>query len=474
MPNEGFDIDPTAVLDAGNQDDQNIDDQNVDDQNLDDQNVDDQNVDDQNADDKSGDDAADDADKSDDDKSGDDADKDDKAKGGKGDDDIDLRKAAKELRESLNKLREIDPKAAKALRSALGHDLAYQESFKTPQEARVFKAAVDAVGGPEAIAQMQEQIAYSQEIDSAAEVGDPKVLDTFAKDFPDGYKKLMPHYLDSVKKMDREAYAQAIQPHLIDNLEAAGVGNVLAALQEAAQNGDADAVKKIAANLAAWYGGQKQTAAKFRTDSANPEREKIDGEWKKLNDEKEKGFWGGVSKSINEKALPLLSSKTKPYLQNVPLGQQQAFLQSVTAEAIRRINGDKTYTAQDNALSKAKNRDANKIVAFRTAKFESVLEGAIEKVAKDFGYKPGQKPAAGAKPGAGKPGAGKPPVITGAGASSTNPQYVDPKFAPKFEDLDLAKMGGKDKALTFKIAGKGVPKSGPYKGRWISWRPKQA
>jgi hypothetical protein len=389
----------------------------------------------------------------------------------KGDDDVDLRKAAREIREGLNKLRDIDPRAAKMMRTALGHELAYQETFKTPQEARVFKAAVDAIGGTEALTQMQEQVAFSQEIDSLSEAGDPKVIETFAKDFPDGFKKLFPHYLDSIKKMDGEAYAKAIQPHLIDSLEATGLGNVLFSLKEAADSGDSRTVQKIASDIIYWYNSQKSAAAQFRSDATNPDKDKVNEEWQKINSEKEKMFESQWKKPVQEHSSAAIWKAGEPYVRNVPIGQQHAFFQAVISEIDRRLTSDSIYTSQENALMKSKNRDINKIVSFKKAKIDTVILPSIEKIAKDFGYK--QTPKQAVKPNGldkAKPLA----PVTGAGSSPTNPIYVDEARKPSVADRDIDKMGGRDKALSHQIAGRALMKSGPYRGRWVSWRPKPA
>ena len=399
---------------------------------------------------------------------GDESDPDAEPKGaGKGDDNIDLRKASKELQTALGKFRDADPAnkpLAKMLRTALGHDLAYQETFKTPQEAREFKAAVESIGGREALAEMSTQVAFAQETDSMLQANDPKVLDRIQEDFPEALNKLLPSVLERAMKANKESYSQAIQPHLIDNLEAAGVGNVLDALDEAVKNNDTATITKIAANLKAWYGGQKSTAAKFRTDMVNPGQEKVDGEWKKINDEKQKMFDDQWKGPVGQHASSAMWEAGKVYIQKVPIGQQRAYFQTVINEVDRRIAGDKTYMSQEGAILRSKNRDVNKLVALRNAKIDTIVPDVTAKVAKDFGYKAGQaptKPAAGAKPGAKAP-------VTGVGSSPQNPVFVKDKPADADRDKTVKNY------VEHVIAGRALMKSGPYKGKWVNWRGKPA
>lgn len=388
----------------------------------------------------------------------------DKKSAGKGDDDVDLRKAAPELRNALNKLRETDPKGAKLLRAALGHDLAYQETFKSPEEARVFKASVDAVGGPEAIAEMQEQVAYSQEIDALADAGDPKVLDTFFNDFPDGTKKLAPVFLEKLRELDAKAFNAVLQPHLVDSLVGAEIPQVFDALLAAANEGNTEAIKKIAGNLVNWMKGNQSSAQKFRTTTNDPERDKIKSEWDKINTEKESSFTKQWSEPVKQHAMSSIYKAGLPYVRTVPMGQQKAFFQEVVNEIQRRMDGDKTYAQQENALMKSKTRDASKIANFKNAKVDVLVPSVIEKIAKDFGFKATAAKAAGSKPAAGAKAGVKP--VVGAGSSPMNPVYIKDKPAQQDRDLSVKN------AIELQIAGKALMKSGPYKGKWVTWRPK--
>lgn len=393
---------------------------------------------------------------------------DDPKKFGKGDDDVDLRKAAPELRTALNKLRETDPKGAKLLRAALGHDLAYQETFKTPEEARVFKASIEAVGGPEGVAALQEQAAFSQETDALLEANDPQILDRIAEDFPKALPSLTPHILDKLRTTDKEAYNKALLPHLVDSLEASGLGNVLNAAQEALNNGDVEGAKKVVANVLAWMGGKSAEAKNLRTTMTSPEMDKINEERTKLNSEREQMFEKQWREPVGQHASATIYKMGEPYIRAVPVGQQRVFFQEVIKEINNRVTGDKTYMSQENAHIKSKNRDINKIVAFKKAKIDTVVQGAVEKVAKDFGYKPGVKPTAPAPKAGAKPGATKP--VTGAGATPQNPIVVKEKPAEADRDKDKMGKGYVDHI----IAGRALMKSGPYRGRWVTWRGAKA
>lgn len=453
-------IDPSSIVDDTSetieQDDQQVDDQEqVDDQQQDDtQSDDDQQSDEQ--------DEAGDEDKSEE-KEG------DKAKGGKGDDDIDLRKSSKEIRDALNKFRDADPNnkaAAKLLRTALGHDIAYQESFKTPEEARVFKAQVEAIGGLPALTQMQEQIAYSQEIDAQTEAGDPAILETMAKDFPQGFAKLAAPYLDKLLQMDEKAYGKAIQPHLFDNLEKAGVGEVFADLNDAVDKNDTDRIKRHVTSLLNWFRGQKTQAANLRTSSVNPEKEKIDAEWKKINDAKESSFTNEWRQAVGNHGGTVIYKAAAPYFKSLTVPQQKDFVQGVIQEINRRIEGDKVYKDQENALMKAKNRDVSKIVQFKNAKIDSVVNAAVQAVAQLRRLAPGKPGVAGGNKGGNNAGKGGNKPVVGAGSSPQNPVYIKDK--PPVADRDTSRRD----AVELQIAGKALMKSGPYKGKWVSWRPK--
>lgn len=446
--------DLSAVIDTSLSD---IQDEITLDNQVEDTQIDDTQVDDQDQSVTDADDQADDQSQSDD-KSEDE--KGEKKDFGKGDDDVDLRKAAKEVREALNKFRDSDPAnkpLAKALRQALGHDLAYQESFKTPEEARVTKASIDALGGQEGLATLQQTATTFEEERSAFKIGDPKVLESIAKDSPEGFKKLVPAALDMLAKSDYDSFSKMMHPHLVDSLVKSNVPAVFDTLMEAAASGDAEMVKKIAGNLVSWFKGQQSTAAQYRQQAVSPEQDKIKAEWDKINAAKDADFSAAWQKQVGDFAISNLEKASKPYTGGLNEGQKTDFINGVIADIQRRLNSDKVYEKQEAAILKTRN--VQKIAAFKNAKIQSLIPEAIQAVAglrRLTPARPGVK-----TPGVAKPGAKVAAPVTGQGSAAA-PIRLAAK--PSLGDID------EKTPLEARIGSKALMKSGPYKGKWVTWK----
>jgi hypothetical protein len=103
-----------------------------------------------------------------------------------GDKPVDGRTNPAAIRSALKAFRDLDPKnapIAKELNNAYGRYTAYREVFPKVEEARNAKALIDANGGHEGIASLQETIRAVNETDQLLYAGDPRVLDQLIEDF---------------------------------------------------------------------------------------------------------------------------------------------------------------------------------------------------------------------------------------------------------------------------------------------------
>src|SRR5580700_1836210 len=237
--------------------------------------------------------------------------------------------SAKELSAALKAFREANPEhgaAAKLLNDGYRRAEAFQEVFKGGvQEARGVRAALDAIGGTEGLATLQSTVASVEETDALLDAGDPKVLDAIIEDSPEGFKKLAPHVLSRLQKLDAEAFGRTIQPHLVRGLADANFAGVLSALaSKVSDNAEASAIVR---DMQAWFESQKQQAERQNADALNPEREKLSQREAKLVESERKQFEGQVSAQVDPHIRQTLGASLKPFsnsLKSQPLGVQQA------------------------------------------------------------------------------------------------------------------------------------------------------
>ena len=365
--------------------------------------------------------------------------------------------SAKELSAALKAFREANPEhgaAAKLLNDGYRRAEAYKEVFPDVQTARGVRAALDAIGGTEGLATLQSTVASVEETDALVDAGDPKVLDQIIEDSPEGFKKLAPHVLSRLQKLDAEAFGRTIQPHLVRGLADANFEGVLTAL--ASKVSDNAEASTIVRDMQAWFESQKRQAERQNADALNPEREKIQSEWGKINEAKQKDFEGKIANQVDPHIRQTLGASLKPFsnsLKAQPLGVQQAIASAAITQLSQALDADKAFITQFNAMKGKKGADPAKVAQFANARVSALAEQVIQNVVKSFGLKQNSgRPAAKQQDG-------------GAQRTAPNNSIVKLSKAPNDGDIDW----DDPQATEAYIRGRARMKSGQFKGRIVEW-----
>ena len=337
-----------------------------------------------------------------------------------------------EIRASLKAFRDASPEhaqAAKLLNDGYSRYEAYKQVFPTVDDARNFKTQLDTLGGIEGIANMQSTLASVEETDALLESGDPRVLDAIFEDSPEGAKKLAPHFLNKLAKIDSQTYERTLQPHLVRSLMESNFPQVLGYL--ASKLGDNADAKAVVANMQQWFEGQKSLAERTNADTLSPERDQLNKDREAIQSERRKDFetqvGGAVSTHINSE----LGGKLRPYaaaLNALPVAVRQDVARACITELANALKADKAYQTQVNAMMGARKPDRDKIIAFNKNKVSSLANAVIEKVVKGYNLKPG----AAAKANVSSSGKAK----AGAQKASISTKIVKLNAPPKDADID--------------------------------------
>lgn len=364
----------------------------------------------------------------------------------------------KQVTDALKAFREANPEmsaAAKLLNDQYFRATEYQKLFSNIEDARSFKAQLDTIGGLEGLAEMQATLTSIEETDALLESGDPKIIDQIVEDSPDGFKKLAPHYLNRLEKLDPEAYGNTLKPHLVKALIDSNLAGVLGyALNKAGDNAE---VKGAIQSILDWLSGQKNQAEKLNADLLNPEKNKIATEWDKLNQERRADLNTKISQGVDGHIRTELGSRLRPYsaaLNALPPAQRGDVARAVMQELAKAIKADKAYQTSIQAMMNSRKPDAAKIIATNKAKVTALADAVVSKVVKDYGLKPGtqapKKPAAATRK-------------AGEKATPTGPvKIVKLAAAPKDSDIDWNHEHMSDGAF---IRHRAVLKD----GRYVSW-----
>jgi hypothetical protein len=373
-----------------------------------------------------------------------------------------------QIRASLKAFRDTSPEhaqAAKLLNDGYSRFEAYKQVFPTVDDARSFKAQLDTLGGLEGIANMQTTLASVEETDALLEAGDPKVLDQIFEDSPEGAKKLAAPFLAKLAKVDPEAFARTVQPHLVRSLIDSNFPQVLAYL--ATKLGDNAEAKSVVANMQAWFDGQKSQADRSSEDVLSPERDQIAKDRAEIAAERRRDFDSQVASQINPHIHTELGSRLKPYsasLVALPEAVRQDVARACITELAAALKADKAYQTQITAMNGARKPDRDKIIAYNKTKVSSLADGIISKVVARYNLKPGTVMAAkGGKQAAGKPGAQRTPQAT---------SIANLQSAPKDSDIDWNHENMSTEAY---IRGRAVltesaARAKGLKSRFVSWK----
>lgn len=356
--------------------------------------------------------------------------------------------AAKEIEDALKSLRESNPKIAKTLRAAVFSDQQFRQQFPNPAAAKAAKVVLDTVGGPEGIADLREQVQANEFVEQAAEAGDASLIEDWAADYPEGFKKVMPAAMRQFEKMDGQGFKTALQPYFYGFLEHAGLSNVLESLWKAVGDNKPEDAKSLIQQTYRWLEGQKAEAPK---DSVDPDREKLTRERQEFDQERDKAFRGDIGRDTFKYQQDSVEKALTPYLKGRKLTDQgkQRLVRAINADINDTLKNDQAYQRQVRAfLTK---RDAQGTARYIKGHLDTIISGIVDGTWKAlYGAPVGR------------------PVTPKSAEQTAKPQIGAPIKVQKKPSLsEVEKSNGYMEAY---IAGKAIMATGPMKGKLVTWR----
>lgn len=366
----------------------------------------------------------------------------------------DGRKGPANIRQSIKSASEALPEQAahfKELGNAYFREQAYKQHFPSPQEAGQAKQLIESIGGLEGISNLQQRDQQYQQQNEFLKTGNPDVLDDFAKDFPEGFAALAPHYLDRLQKVNPEAFSSAIIPHVIGMLESANLGSHLQAML---QETDPARSKQMLQQLASWYQTQSQNSKQFKTTQQRPGNDPYKQQREELDTQREQIFSEGVRAKVTSSVTPEMNKVVEDYSKRYKLNDtQKTRLQDAIAQHIyREMEGDENYKKQLGLRKSSKARTHDSVASFISSSFNGRLKDAAFKVATEIYGAPKGSPAAS---GNGVVKAGTPKTTATGGPLKISQRPPD-------SQLDMTK----DPDGMLLIKGRGYTKD----GRYVEWK----
>lgn len=363
-----------------------------------------------------------------------------------------LSKAIRELKSAHQDSPET-LRAIKALNDSYYASRAFKSIFPNgPDEARTTQAALEAVGGPEGIAAMRNEIRSISDFDEMARNGDPKVIEGLAQEFPDGFKRLVPAAIQRLSNSDPAAYRETMRGPLLQMLEGDGLIDVIGAAVEELKAGNSDRAQRELSRIAQWYNGLKQQETEFKGRYQDPRLKELETRQQQLRTQQSEVIRGNVARDLQSYLKQTLTPAINTVLQGTTLqsGGRLRFEQNVEQE-IHKILGANDHYRQSlkDLISQGKVEQA---VSFAKPFVDAARRKAVPAVYSDlYGNAPAARPQVRtSRPAAGANGDQQRQAV------GDKPVPVNRK--PGQEEVDWSK----DPKGTLWITGKAFLKSGKF------------
>jgi hypothetical protein len=371
---------------------------------------------------------------------------------------VDARRGPESMRAALKAASEAAPEQAaqlKALGASYFREQAYRKEFPTVAEATSAKQLIESVGGVDGVAALQQRDSQYQADDALLMAGDPAVFERFAKDAPEGFAALAPHYLEKLGSINPQALQAAVVPYAVGMLKNAGFVDTLKAIYNET---DAAKAKQMVASVFNWFAQQEQQAGQMAQKPAkSPATDRIKQQETALQNERTQLFDSGVATVVNTAVNPEMTKTVDQYAKQYKLNPKQAehFKQTLQQRVIQEMGNDKVYGQQVAIRRANKTRTHQSVGSYIASEFNRRLTTAAHAVATEIYGAP-----RGSSAGTPKPGSGV--VKADAPKTAPNGGPVRVTTRPSEDAIDHNKTSTIDL-----ISGRARLKN----GRYVTWMP---
>jgi hypothetical protein len=342
---------------------------------------------------------------------------------GKGGDnaDGDGRKITGKLRAHIAEIGKTDPELAKEIKRLFYGFDSYSKLGRTT-ELQSLKEAVETYGGVEQLGAMAEEVEAGRMLEQGFQRGDPKVIDGWAKDYPEGFAKLVGPAFDKLAQINPQRYereASAVTTKFLNNY---GVFAAFEQMGEALRGGKpedvAQAAKLYNEMVTKVFAPMRQMAQASNEDPYKDRAAELDAREQQIAEEGKTAFYSSVRSDVNTQVTRAINAALVSMTKGRKFegGQGNRIRSQINADLTAAVNGETGYAKQYEAVMNSRDRD--KAIRFIVGKATAKLPIVVRTVLKDFRILGGVQ----AKPGAGKPAVGGKPSneVRGSGAPKTS------------------------------------------------------
>lgn len=381
----------------------------------------------------------------------------------------DGRKVDAVTRKALAALKKVDPAAAKQLFADHGRaerireELGVKNLSEAVNKVRQMSATLESVGGEEGLTGLQSEVEdYRNEIAQFSN-GDPALLTQLREANPEQFANMVTQGLEQMAQhMNAEQFDIAILPTMVARLDKAGWFSSVPQLLELIKEGKGQEAYDLTTKMASWLNNAKGMVKKQLDlkNQKNPEREALDRDRAKLNQDKQEAFESSVSVDVNRSNNAVTAKLVEPFFKDLKLQPdgRREFINALNSRIWKAMEKDASF--QRAAKSLLAKGDKDRSARFVSAKFAELLPDAFRNLRNAMypnytrggtrtSADAGKKNNAGGGAGGGANGKGN-----GAGGGAAAVNYTGGK--PNRDDVDWART-----SETLWISGRAYLKNKP-------------
>jgi len=259
-----------------------------------------------------------------------------------------------------------DPKVASAAKSMWNRFQVYSQ-FGTPADVRQKIEAIERLGGPEAIDELQRKSQEIDDVDNRWYSADPEqqseLLSSLQKDDPEAYATALQSGIELLKQNQPEVYSELLGETIRENFNAASNGKFeehMQAMADAARAGDKEALADLAGRLANWFNSSREKLgfSAGKREAALDPRELALKRKEEGFSQREQSFygnqWKGFAESVKTKATASSEKMAGEMIDRLMKAagrrpnsfERSLLLEKVSGDVEKTIQGDSGHAAR--------------------------------------------------------------------------------------------------------------------------------
>ncbi|HEX8800430.1 MAG TPA: hypothetical protein VF772_17560, partial [Terriglobales bacterium] len=172
------------------------------------------------------------------------------------------------------------------------------------QALREASELLESHGGAEGLREMAEEVEGSRMMEEGFAQGDPVVLDSWSKEYPEGYKAMVGPAIEKLEAMDLPAHDRAISGPMFKTLDRTGFIQTMNDLDRAIAGENFEEIQKHFGAAKQFLIGLREFAMKAKApDPLKGDRDKLAEERAEIQTERQKTFYGGVRTNVNTQVM---------------------------------------------------------------------------------------------------------------------------------------------------------------------------